>query len=188
MPRDFQIQGENMVFVKGMSNSAIASLSELGLSEQPVKISVEFKNLDITLNAYGNQGVPADVQSMLATATISMSLIHFDPAVLDECVRLSMGGPVAGIGTVNAAGQRLGNNLARFAAGNRLISVNVASPVANKPYRFYYCHLINTADYPMGTERQIVNVTFRAIPYTTDPWGNGLGATGNRLWDNTLDT
>jgi hypothetical protein len=187
MARDFFIHGENMVSVKGMTNSTIASLTELGLSEQAVKVSLDFKNRDITLNAWGDQSVPADVQHMLAMATVTLSLIHYDTAVLDECIRLSMGGPAA-VGLVSSAGRRLGNNLARFAAGNRFISVNIASTVGAKPYRFYYCHLINTADFPSGTERQVVAVTFRAIPYTTDPWGGGLGALGSVLWDHTLDT
>lgn len=186
MARDFFINGENMVWVKGSSASNIANLSELGLSEQPIRVSPEFRHGEITLSAWGNQ-IPVEVQFMLAAVNITLTLINFDRSVLDYCVQESMGGAAA-IGTMPRAGSRLGNGAARFAATNHFIGLNIASPVGGKPWRFYATYLPgNPIEFPLGNERSTVTMTWRAIPYAADPWNGGAGASGIPLWDHTLD-
>ena len=185
MPRDFFINGESLVLVKGRSNGPLASLQQLGLAQQTIQVSWQTQYDDFTLDAWGN--VPAEVQVRLGIVSISMALIHFDPDVLEACVRESQGG--AALGCVTSASQRLGNNSARFSATNYFIGLNIVSPVAGRPYRFLYTHMSSSpVSWPLGTQKSIVQLQWRAIPYTTDPYGGGLGATAAQIWDRTLDT
>src|SRR2546426_1017285 len=92
MARDFFIAGESLVQVKGRTDSAIASLSQLGLSYDAIRVRPDVYHEDILLDAWGSR-VPADVQVMLGAVSITINLIHVDQAVLRECLRLSMGGP-----------------------------------------------------------------------------------------------
>lgn len=187
MARDYQVPGECMVYVKGRAGSAIAALTELGLTEDPVTIVPEWKHHEINLNAWGTGGIPNEVQWMLGAVTVQFNLIHFDPDVLDVCLREAQGGST-GPGTMRRAGIRLGNGAARFAATNFFIGLNLTSPITNKPYRFYHSFLTgNPAQYRIGVEKQVVPVQFRVIPYSPDPWNGGTGAEGVVLWDNTLD-
>lgn len=183
MARDFKIPGEAMVYVRGRAGTSIAAMQELGLAQQEVSISLRFFNEPINLDAWGKG--TADVQHMLAGATINMDLIHFDRDVLDVCLAESMGGASA-IGKLVRAGTRLGNGAALYAATNKLISVGIASPIEGKPWRFFTCYLGNQpATFPMGTKRSVVRCSWEVIPYTVDPWNSGSGATDSLLWDHT---
>ena len=83
----------------------------------------------------------------------------------------------------------MGGNVARFAAGNNFIGLNLTSPVASKPWRFYFAYLVAPpATFPLGTEKSIIGLQWRAIPFTVDPWQGGSGALGQILWDHVLDT
>jgi hypothetical protein len=197
MARGFYISGESLVQVKGRGDSAIATVSQLGLSADQIHVALDSNYEDMTVEAWGH--APPDVQYMLSSAIITMNLVHFDAAVLDECLRLSMGGAPT-VGTVSHAGQPLGNNKARFAVatgnpatgaagGNNFIGLNITSPVAARPWRFLMTYLANQPmRHPLGVRRSIVSLQWRAIPYTTDPYNNGLGAYNTVLWDRTLDT
>ena len=186
MARDYFINGECLVRVKGATNSTIANLSELGLADNPIRVSYEFKHSDIKVDAWGS--VPPESQFMLAVANVSMTLVHIDRTVLDECVRLSMGGGSA-VGVFPRAGTRMGGGGARFATTNNLIGLNLTSPVGSKPYRFLYSYLsAPPLEIPLGVEKSIFTLQWRVIPYTIDPWNNGLGAAGTALWDHTADT
>lgn len=190
MARDFFVNGESLIYVKGRSDSAIGSLQELGLASDPVKITPTFNHMDVNVDAWGK--APAEVQWMLATVDITFTMVHFDRSILDTCIGLSMGGR-ATAGQMGRAGQRMGGNFARFAAGNNFISLNIASPVGSKPWRFFFTYLTNQAfEFPLGTERSLVPMRWRCVPYTTDPAGIAggviLGAQGYQLYDHTLDT
>lgn len=198
MSRDFYINGESMVTVKGPSDSvgtgSVASLVQLGLTESPIRVRLNIRHRDLIVDAWGPE-VPADVQCFLTDATISMNLIHYDPYVLDECVRLGMFGNPS-VGFVSRAGIRMGSTVAaRFAPGNNFIGLNIASPVVNRPYRFFLAYLTGpAAEFPLGTEKTVAAVTWRAIPYYStssppnDPWGAGTGSRDAKLWDSTADT
>lgn len=197
MSRGFQVPGECMVLVKGNSASAIASLSQLGLTEDSVQVTYTYRFQDIKVNAWGNMGPPPEEQCFLAEVNVSMNLVHFDEAVLKECVRLSLAGaPVEG--QMPRTGALMGGQAARFAVGNNYIGLNLTSPVAGNPYRFYYARLANNPfSVPMGTERQVATLNWRVIPYTNDPWGGGTaqpntvagtGSLGALLWDRVLDS
>lgn len=186
MARDFFINGETMVAVKGNANSGFPGLTHLGLADGPIRVRLDFRHMDIQVDAWGGE-IPADVQCKLAAATISMTLVHFDRNVLDDCLGQSMGG--ASVGTVSRAGRRMGGGNARFALNNFYIGLNLLSPVGAKPWRFYYTYLTGPPmEFPLGTERSIVALNWRAIPYTTDPWGGGTGSTNAILWDHDTDS
>ena len=99
-----------------------------------------------------------------------------------------MGG-AASIGALARAGTRLGGGNARLAVGWHYIGLNIQSPIANKPWRFYAAYMTGPPmDHPLGTEKSIITVNWRAIPYAVDPWNSGSGAAGVALWDHDLDT
>lgn len=192
-----------MVSVKGYSGSTIGSLTQLGLAHNGILIRLNFKHRDINVDSWGPE-VPVDVQCFLADAQISMQIVDVDRAVLDRVLEHSMGIAATGgiVGQMPHAGQRMGQGAisagptARF--GNNYIGLNISSPIGGKPWRFYYTYLTGTPfEQPIGTERSIFTLNWRAIPYTNDPWGGGsaqaagaagTGALNAYLFDSTLDT
>jgi hypothetical protein len=187
MTRTIYVNGEAMVYVKGMQGSAIASLSELGLAEDQIAMTFRPVHEDVIVNAHG-KAIGTDIQTYLEDCLITMTLVHFDPTILAECERLSKGAPNAA-GTVARAGTLLGKGLARFAATNCFIGLNIASPVGSIPFRFYFAYMTGPAyTFPVGTERTKTTVNWRAIPYQADPWGGGLGALNQPLYDSVMDT
>lgn len=189
MTRDFQISGPALVRVKGHTGSSIPVATDLGLSDGPIQPQFTYNHNNLSVDAFGGQaGVPPDVQWMGAEASITMTLVHFDQAVLAECMRLSMANASAE-GVMRRAGRRMGNNLARFAVGNSYISLSITSPDAGLPWRFLTAFLTGTPmQYPLGVERTGVILQWRAIPYQADPYGGGTGQEGAVLWDHNLDT
>jgi hypothetical protein len=208
MARDFKINGETMISVKGRSDGLIPLLTQLGLAADQVNVQFEVEHEDIIVNAWGK--FPAEVQVFGGAANISMNLIHVDEAVLEYCWQEAMGG-TASFGQLARAGARLGNNTARFApantvnpatglvtTGNHLIGLNISSPVLQLPYRFWYAYMSSPPiTYPLGAEKSVIAVTWRAFAYTTDPWGGsiaqpgtvaGTGAQGAILFDRVLDS
>ena len=187
MARDFFINGESMVAVKGNVNTSFSSLTNFGLSLGPIRVSLDFRFREINIDAFGGE-IPVDVQYMLSGATVHMDLINIDRDLLDAVLRESMGG-VSTIGQVGRAGTRLGGGNARFAAGWHYVGLNILSPIGNKPWRFYAAYLMGTPlEITLGTEKSSHSMAFRCIPYATDPWGGGTGAANVPLWDYTLDS
>lgn len=186
MARDFQINGECLVTVKGAAGSGIATLQELGLAADPITVTPVFKHKDINVDAWGE--APAEVQWMLAEVFINMTLIHFDQSILDICIRESMAGAAA-IGQMKRAGARMGNNTARFNASNHYVGLNLSSPVQGKPWRFFFTYMPSSPlVVPLGVEKKIIQVGWRCIPYTQDPYGSGTGAENYQLWDHSADS
>lgn len=186
MARDFFINGPCLVRVKGNVNSGFSSLTELGLSEGDVTVTPNTRHRDINVNAWGPE-IPADLQFFLADLHVSMVLVHFDRTVLDLVYNESVGGPSA-IGQMGRAGQRMGANSLRFAPNNHYIGLNLTSPDGGVPWRFFFAYMTGPPfSMPLGTERSLVPVSFRVIPYTLDPYNNGLGATNYPLWDYSQD-
>lgn len=186
MARDYFINGESLVKVKGGVNSGIATLSELGLADGPIRVSPELHHRPIQVDAAGGE-VPPEEQYFCARARVSMTLVHFDRDVVDAVVRESMAGAAA-IGQNARAGTRMGGGVARFAAGYHYVGVNILSPVGNKPWRFLHCRIDGSLDTPLGTEKSTFTLNWVAIPYVVDPWNNGNGMAGVAVWDHVLDT
>ncbi len=184
--RDLFINGESMVSVKGNTNTSIALLTQLGLSDGDIKVSLQSSFDDVQVDAWGGK-MPMEVQYKLTAANLTMTLVHFDRDVVNACIRESMGGTGA-IGQVGRAGTRLGGGAARFAVNNHFIGLNILSPVGNIPWRFYYAYLADSPlEFPLGTTRSVIQMQWRVIPYTQDPWGGGTGSLNSPLWDHVLD-
>lgn len=206
MARGFVIPGEAMVSVRGPAGFFPSdNANKLGLATDEIQVRPSLNKLDVKVNAWGED--PVDVQQMGGEATITMNLVHVDRTILDTCIKLAMGAAVANTpGTFGRAGLLMGNGLAMFNAGNRLISLNITSPIGgggravdgDRPWHFLSCYLAdNPVVFPVGVQRSIIAVTWRAICYTNDPWGDsagvqtgtsaGTGKAGAVLWNHTLD-
>jgi len=172
MGRGFYILGDTKVTVKG--TNLLGGTQTLGLCEGPVKVTPRYKHMDIKADDFGGD-IPPEVLWMLADATVHMTLVHFDPILLEACLALAMGNNVDG--KCGGAGMPLG------AAGN-LLSLGIAG--TNYAWRFPSSYLSERpASWPMGTERSQVELQWRAIPYvgfTTD-----IRSLGAVVWDHTLD-
>ena len=170
-----------MVYVRGGATSAIPATVQLGLSADPIQITLEYKHLDVTVNAWSPERFAAEIQTFQANASVGMTLVHFDRSVLSACVTESLGGNSAtqGEGTMARAGTRMGGNVAQFAAGNHFIGLQIASPVGQLPWRFWYAYLSEPPmEFPLGTERSLVKLRWKAITFTNDPWGGGSAQPG----------
>lgn len=213
MPRDFNINGETLVKVKfgahipnAVSNisGSMSNLSELGLAAREVRIVPKLVHQNINADDFGPE-VPAELMGMLAECRIFMTLIHYDESILDFCWSESLGnsftltainlmGPPTIVntpGTVPGAGSLIGNGLPLQASGNHYISLNLSSPVLNKPWRFPASVL--TGFFPMrslGTRATPVDIEFRAIPYKFPVaiYAPEVVSSGTVLFDHTLDT
>lgn len=189
MSRNYYVNGETMVLVKGRSDSIIANLTELGLSQDSITISINSMRKNIRVDAYGDG--PPESQFFGAGATIRMNLVHFDSTILDFCLQEAWGSTPA-FGTMGHAGSLMGNGLPRFAPGgvngNHFIGLNIQSALGQNPWRFYYAALSDQpVIWPIGTEKSVVSLTWQAFPYSVDPWNNGNGSYGVPIWDRTLD-
>jgi len=168
--RGFWINGETMVSV----NVGGGGLATLGLAEGPISVTPKFNHLDIKVDAYGY--VPPNIQIMLGECIVSFSLVHFDRTVLESCLGAAMGGTD---GVMPRAGTLMGMDL-NGNGGNFFTSLNLSSPVGQRPWRFPYSYMAdNPVEYPLGAERSVVMCRFRAIPYAADP----ATAAGQILWD-----
>jgi hypothetical protein len=186
MARDYFINGESLVKVKGNLNTTIATLTELGLADGPIRVSPELHHRGIQVDAAGGE-VPPEEQYFCARARVSMTLVHFDRDAIDACIRESNGG-AGTVGTLSRAGTRMGGGGARFSANWHYVGVNILSPVGNKPWRFLHCRIDGSIDTPLGTEKSTFTINWIATPYTIDPWNNGNGMDGVAVWDHVLDT
>lgn len=214
MARDFVINGETLVKVKfgahiPASVPGGSNLSELGLATERITVTPKFFHKDIYVNDFG-PNTPAEVLAMMGDCTISMNLIHYDKNVLDTCIAESQGGTTVkpeniginlalnlGIaGVFNPTGTVMGGEYPTimYLSGCHYMGLNLSSPVLEMPWRFRKTYLIDTVRYPLGTEKSIVSLNWRAIPYQTPP--TGIAATtqieilssGAVLYDHLADT
>jgi hypothetical protein len=186
MARDFFINGPSMVYVRGRTDLTIASTTELGLTDAPIRVRPQFRHRPIKVDAWGDAS--PEVQFMLGSVDITISLIHFDRDVLDVCLRESMAGATS-IGGLPTAGTRLGNNKPLFhpgtgATGNHFVQLSISSPIAGKPWRFFSCYMNGVPmDFPLGVEKSAVVTNWTAIPYDRDLYNGGVGSQNVYLWD-----
>lgn len=190
MGRNYYVNGETMMKVKGRSDSSIGSLSDLGLNADSVVVQVMNMRLDIIVDAYGK--APPETQFMGAFAECTHTLVHFDRSVLNTCIQEGWGSSPA-LGQLGHAGSLMGNGLARFAAGgvngNHFIGLNIISALGADPWRFLHAVLAESpVTFPLGTERSLVGLRWKSVPYSIDPWNNGNGSYSVPIWDHTADT
>lgn len=182
MARSYYVAGEVLVQVKSHANSALSSLTTLGVAEGPTQITFEGKPDPILTDPTG-KGVPTDYQTFGGIARINMGLIHFDKVVLEQLNALSQGGTAPG--TMGRAGQVMGNGLARLASGWLYFGMNLTAPVGGSGFNFKACLVGNQYTFPLGTEKTVAGLSVQAIPYVADP-ASGLALAV--LWNNTLDS
>lgn len=187
MPRNFYINGESMITVVGPPTSAIATATQLGLAPDPIRVTLIEHSKPLIVDAYGQDNI-VDEQVFGGDALINMTLVHFDPVILAECVRLAWPSSTAE-GQLGRAGTRRGNGVAPQTAGSSMINLNISSPVAGLPYNFPTTWL---ADHPvmipLGTEKSLVQLIWKANAYAVDPWGAvtpGFGSLGAILYNRT---
>jgi hypothetical protein len=193
MARDLFINGPTLVTVKGCPATGIATMQELGLSDNPIRMQFNTRHMDVHVDAYGGE-VPFEIQSKLTDVIIDMTLMHVDYTILEVCLAESMGGLGAvGPGVLPVAGQRLGNNVGRFSTSWHFIELGLTSPVGLIPWRFSNCYLTGQPyEIPLGTERSIMKMQWRCIPYAVDPYAAG-GVYGGgtllyQMWDHIQQT
>ena len=181
MARDIFLNGESLVTVRGSSSSLISSVQELGLAVGPIRITPNYMHQPINVDAWGQ--APMDMQFMLETANISMTLVHFDRTILASCLAESKGGALTE-GQLTRAGTRLGSNNTLYSAGCHFISLGITSPVGGLPWRFFTTFMTGPPmEFPLGVERALVVTNWLAIPGVGDPWQGGLGAAGAYIFD-----
>ncbi len=199
--RDYFIPGQSMVYVQQVGNTAL----QLGLSDQQIQFTPTYRDEDIQVNAWGGQ-VPPEVQQMGAEVQFSMTLIHFDQAVLRGCLGL------ASAGTKQYTNATTGNSLAGAegvmpAPGARLagswVTLGCYCPATTFPtqtgtfnwWRFPMAKIVGNLLWPIGAEKSIVRLQWRCLPAplvgglltlsSFDPWNSGNGMQGAVLWDHT---
>ncbi len=181
MARDYYINGETMVYIKG--RAPYAAKTELGLSDQPIRVSVEYQNLGIQVNAYGQ--VPPERQAMGSMARVYMSLVHFDKTALRFLIQEATGGGPS-IGTLGHAGTRYGGGQVIGHPECHYVSLGIESALGQDPWTFAYGVLANNPlEWPLGAERSIVSLSWEIVPYSVDPWNAGQGSYGVPLWTHT---
>lgn len=223
MGRAFYINGPTLVLVKGngalclSGSNPFGQLSQLGLAVDDVRVFPVFRHANVTVTDFGPD-VPVETLWMVAEVNITMNLVHFDEYVLSAWMTETMGGGVPRVGGVSMlpgtgilpqAGTPMGGGKPLFASGNHYVSLNLASPYLNRPWRFPTTYLTQQPiEISLGTTRSAVRLHVKAIPYifpnsgintyTVSQPATGLagGATGvgdisssgAALWFRTLDT
>jgi hypothetical protein len=199
------------VWVKGgahYSGMAVGQVAELGLCHESARIEFNFRHDDVRTEDYG-QEVPADLRYQMATARLSLTLLHYDPIVLEVLQQEALGGRtlrppgpagapdwIGFAGGFGRPGTLMGGRKAMYASGNRFVAVSIvpagrADPEQqDTPYRFRKCVL---SEMPLrlslGAECSLAQLTFRCLPYC-DPTEDGSAVkraehfySGTVLWD-----
>lgn len=198
MPSDFIIYGPTLAAVKGGEHaSGFLNISgfvvELGLAVEDITISPHFSHMDIVPSDFG-PNVPAEIMWNLTDVQIQMTLVHYDPVVLDGAMSEAMGGITVNptllptvtfdlAGRMNPAGSVLGNGLPIYASGNHYISLyllntspppgSVLNASGEVPVSGFEPGYVFPTAYldskplviPMGTATSKVITSWRAIPY-----------------------
>lgn len=161
MARNYYVFGETLVSVV-----VYGTTSELGLAEEEIVITPRFIHEDIIPDDFAPD-CPANVMWKLADATIRMTLVHYDDAVLRNCVASSMGSATGFEGMLPAIGRPMGSNAALKTSTNRFIELQVGDSGGDEdPWVFPSAYLAAMPmEMPLGTKRSLVKLTWRAVPY-----------------------
>ncbi len=199
MSRGYTIFGEFIVKVKnGLISNIGDTPVELGLTSEPVKIYPRYNHLDIYTDDFG-PSVPVEMLWNLAEVNIQMTLVHYDIDVLDACMKAAMGGgnfdqgnPLGDEtidGFMAAAGRPMGLGQDITIPSNQYVRLYLVPTSTSEylPYRFLFCYLDRSMEIPLGTERSLIRLNWRCIPYqplTTEEISSFEGVS---LWDNLSD-
>jgi len=150
---------------------------ELGLASEKITITPNFKHKEVMVNDFGSE-IPVNVMWNLTDVTIKMTLIHYDPNILDFCMRESMGGIVTrgnAAGIMQPAGKPLGGGYMmddgiylpyQLTSGNHFITMGLFSATSGDPWRFWNTYLTSPpVVIPLGTRNSMVDLNWRCIPF-----------------------
>lgn len=196
MSREFVVFGE---FIVKVSGGLVGGMEELGLTSEQVRINPRYNFRDILTDDFG--AAPVETRWDMADAVVSMTLVHYDPDVLNKCMGSAMGG--GGLDAGNAtdnidgfmagAGRILGYNRGLGTGSNMYVTVYLipADDGEFEPYRFHACYLdTKPLMIPLGTERSLVQMSWRVIPYQKITVSGGVmvetsSQEGVTLWDHS---
>ena len=199
MGRNLVINGEAMTWVKfgkhigitnsvpGVSGSQV--LFELGLASEEIRVTPKYNHMDLPADDYGRETSPETLW-MGAECNVQMTLVHYDPYVLDAIMNESMGGFELGEdpGVLAPIGRPMGANVPMYSSGNHYMSLNILSPVQDMPYRFRTGYLTGPpVEIPLGTSRTLAKLNWRFIPYARPNASGEVYSSGVVLWDRELD-
>jgi hypothetical protein len=129
--RQLVVAGPTMVYLKGgahYSGQPVGICAEMGLCQEEVRVEINFLKDDVRSEDFGQQA-PADVRFQMATARITMTLLHYDPFVVETAIQESLGGRpfpwggdfIAdqhhGAGKLGMPGALMGGRKAMYASG-----------------------------------------------------------------------
>lgn len=177
MPRQYVINGPVLVTVQ---NPVVGAGSELGISNAPISVAPNLFHQDIHTDDYADR-VPPDTFWLGADVTIEMTLVHFNPEVLYLCLEESMCGSAGG--TLKGFGQLMGRGRALQSDGNHYIQLTLSSPDLNQPWVFPAAYMaVRPLVLPLGVERSLAVLTWRAIPYVQHSPGQDIVSEGAVLY------
>lgn len=179
MPRDWYIAGD--VMVKIVVPSGLSTGDELGLSEEPIRISPTFHYLPIHCDAYGGV-VPVEKLWMLGQSNIDMTLVHYNSVLWQYLVKLGMAGGLApGDAQMGAAGTPMGGNAAVGDNACNYFKLIIEASEVNS-YIFPYCHLAEQpTTLPLGSAFSRTHLSVTSFPYATVD--GAVSSEGNDLWE-----
>ena len=155
--------------------SGSARYADLGLAVDQINQEPKYKFKPVTPDDFGDTA--AEVIVMAADASVRMRLIHWDSDVLDACSLCSQAGNVSYANTP-VPGILMGNNLALLASGNYFMRLSLLSRNGNayKETRYPAAYLDDEPyKWPIGTEATILDLKWKAIPYTRMNAVSGAG-------------
>lgn len=169
--RSYFIYGE---FIASVSGNWFSDITQLGLTAEPVRIVPVYSHRDIYTDGFG-PNVPVDTLWNLGECLLYMTLVNFNVVTLGTCMRAAMGGGNLDLnddtnlqGFMGPTGRPLGFGRPIGAANNNYTTIHLY-PTGDSPYypyRFLACYLNSQPlEIPLGTERSLVRVCFRVIPY-----------------------
>jgi hypothetical protein len=194
--REFYVFGEFIVKVRGgtVEDENGNDQAELGLTTDKVRVFPVYHHQDVYTDDYG-PNVPVETLWGMSEARIFMDLVHYDTDVLDQCMALAAGVdesltplyPDELDGLAGPAGRPMGAGLPLYDANNNYLSVYLIPAnflSAKRPYRFKACYIDSRPlEIPLGTERTMVRLSWRCIPYRTCMSGEITSTNGTLLWD-----
>lgn len=190
MPRDFYINGESLIRIR-FGAHITPSRVELGLAADQVRVVPRWAHKDIYVDDFGPD-IPVDMMINLMEVNIYMKLIHFDRDVLNKCMGESAGGAnfdednvdlngLVGAGTLMRGGANRGD------ANYHFMGLNISAQSLNKPWRFPASTIVGDMEFPLGTKKSVVGLSWRAIPYFTYVSTQEIRSSGSVVFDRGTD-
>lgn len=197
--RLYQVFGEFMVYVFG-GGGRFDEVTELGITSEPVIIRPRYFHHPVLVSDFGKD-VPVDVLTMTSYVDVSMTLVHFDYEVLQQCMGLAMGNSIPTVGsnnfdgTVASAGTPLGGGGEIGSSKNKFVSVNLLPGLTDLdtlaiPWRFRQCYLNSEPiEIPLGTLHSQVRLNWRCLPYVVPTLEDGWDVQSDRvvIFDHEFD-